>query len=171
MMNAHFEIKYLALKWYNQETILKVTESLNTLRLEYDANRALFKAETTIYPKLDDVKGGQLAIRFLHETADAPYIVMPNGKKNYLSQIKDPDTGIVWWVVKNRWSHEQNQWLGIAHNVAGTIRFFLQSQICEIVINGSDFTHEQLEQYLRIFKNDLWELILDESSPIQAEAK
>ncbi len=170
-MNPNFEIKYLELKWYNKDTLTKVTESLNSLRLEYDEKRELFKAETTIYPKLADMQRGQLAIRFFNKTADKPYIEMPNGERNYLSTIKDPDTGIDWWIVKEKWVSEQKQWFGIAPNIAGTIRLLLQNKLCEIDINGSDFTREQLEQYLRIFKNDLWELILDEGSSVQAEAK
>lgn len=52
-MNPNFEIKYLELKWYNKDTLTKVTESLNSLRLEYDEKRELFKAETTILIRPD----------------------------------------------------------------------------------------------------------------------
>lgn len=170
-MNPNFEIKYLELKWYNKDTLTKVTESLNALRLNYDEKCELFKAETTIYPKLAGVERGQLAIRFFNKTTDKPYIEMPNGERNYLSSIKDSDTGLTWWIVKEKWVSEQKQWFGIAPNLVGTIRFLLGNKHCEIDINGSDFTREQLEQYLRTFKNDLWELILDEDSAVQAEAK
>lgn len=170
-MNPNFEIKYLEIKWYNKDTLTKITESLNALRIEHDEKRELFKAETTIYPKLAGVNRGQLAIRFFNEIAEKPYIEMPSGERNYLSTIKDPDTSIVWWIVKEKWISEQKQWVGIAPNIVGTIRLLLQNKICEIDINGSDFTRKQLDQYLRTFKNDLWELILDEGSAVQAEAK
>ncbi|MCP5163324.1 MAG: hypothetical protein H7A00_16895 [Hahellaceae bacterium] len=171
MMNPHFEIKYLELKWYNKETLTKVTESLNSIPIEYDEKRELFQAETIIYPKLDGIERGQLAIRFFNMEASKPYIEIPNGKIKYLNPIEDPNTGITWWIFKEKWVSEQKQWFGIASNIVGTIRLVLQNKPCEIAINGSDFTRDQLEQYLRTFKNDLWEIILDENSTVQAEGR
>lgn len=171
MMNPFFEIKYLELEWYDQKTLTKVTESLVSLDVEYDEERDLFQVETTIYPKVEGVKKGLLAIRFLNQKSDKPYIEMPNGEKNYLTPIKDPETGMNWWIAKDQWVKEHKQWSSIAPNIVGTIRLILQGKVCEIAINGSDFTLDQLEQYLRTFKNDLWELILDENSAVQAKAK
>jgi len=170
-MKPLFEIKYLELKWYDKTTLLKVTESMSALRLEYNGNRDTFTAETTIYPKLDDIRRGQLAVRLLNETSGDPYISLANNENKYLTQIKDPDTGFDWWILKEKWVSAQKQWFGIAPNIVGTIRFFINNQQCEVAINGSDFSTAQLEQYLRSFKNDLWELILDESSVVQADAK
>ena len=171
MMNPFFEIKYLELEWYDQKTLTKVTESLVSLDIEYDEERDLFQVETTIYPKVEGVKKGLLAIRFLNQKSDKPYVEMPNGEKNYLTPITDPETGITWWIVKDQWVKEHKQWSSIAPNIVGTIRLILQGKACEIAINGSDFTLDQLEQYLRTFKNDLWELILDENSAVKAKAK
>ncbi len=117
------------------------------------------------------IKRGQLAVRVLNVEAGQPYIYLPNNDKKLLTQIKDPDTGIYWWILKEKWVSEQKQWFGIAPNIVGTLKFYITSQRCEVEINGSDFSVEQLEQYLRVFKNDLWELILDDSSAVQANAK
>ena len=62
MMKPFFEIKYLELTWYDQNTLTNVTESLVPLDVEYDENRKLFLTETTIYPKIVGVKKGILAI-------------------------------------------------------------------------------------------------------------
>lgn len=171
MMNPFFEIKYLELNWYDQKTLTKVTESLISLDTEYDEEHDLFRAETTIYPKVKGVKKGLLGIRFINQKSDTPYIEMPNGEKNYLTSIIDPETNLIWWIAKDRWIKEHKQWSSIAPNIVGTVRFILQGKPCEIAINGSDFTVDQLDQYLRTFKDDLWELILDESSAVQAKAK
>lgn len=171
MMNPFFEIKYLELNWYDQKTLTKVTESLISLDIEYDEEHDLFRAETTIYPKVEGVKKGLLGIHFINQKSDTPYIEMPNGEKNHLTSIIDPETNLTWWIVKDHWIKEHKQWASIAPNIVGTVRFILQGKLCEIAINGSDFTVEQLDQYLRTFKDDLWELILDESSAVQAKAK
>lgn len=170
-MNPNFEIKYLALTWYNQDTVTKVTESLNALPLEYDGKHKIFKAETTIYPMVAGIDKGHIGIRVFSKEVNPPYIKMANGKIKYLSPVKDSDTGFVWWVFKDTWDREQKQWLGVAPNIVGTIRLFIEGTLCEIDINGSYFTREELGQYLSAFKNDLWELILDESSAVQADAK
>lgn len=170
-MKPKFEIKYLELKWYDKHTLVKVTESLNALRVEYDLENQCFRTETTIYPKLDEIKRGQLAVRVLNVDAGQPYISLSNNDKKLLTQIKDPDTGIYWWILKEKWVNEHKVWFGIAPNLAGTLKLFISSQLCIIDINGSDFKVEQLEQYLRVFKNDLWELILDDSSVVQANTK
>jgi len=170
-MKPNFEIRYLELKWYNRETLTKVVESMNTLRLEFDETRQCFVAETTIYPKLNGIDRGHLAVRFLNQSNEIPFIEMPNGERNSLSPIQDPETGVIWWIAKDKWVKAHQQWFGVAPNIVGKLELVLRGQRCEILINGSDFTHEQLERYLRTFKNDLWELILDEDSPVNAEAK
>ncbi len=144
---------------------------MNALRIEYDEDRKVFLTETTIYPKMDGVKKGQLAIRFFDKDDNAPYIEMPTGEKNYFSKIIDPDTGFSWWIVKSKWVNENKQWFGIAPNIVGKVQLSFQNQRCEVFINGSDFSYGQLEEYLRTFKNDLWELILDENSAVTSEAK
>ncbi len=170
-MKPNFEIKYLELKWYNKETLTKIVESMNTLDLEFNEQRQSFVAETTIYPKLNGIDQGHLAIRFFTPSNEPPFIDMPNGERNYLSPIQDPETGIIWWIAKDKWVKAHRQWFGVAPNIVGKLQLTLREQRCEILINGSDFTHDQLERYLQTFKNDLWELILDEDSPVNAEVK
>lgn len=170
-MKPNFEIKYLELKWYDSETLTQVTEAVGTLRIEYDNDRDVFQSETSIYPRLEEIKRGQLAIRFLNNADSPPYVEMPDGQIKYLTSVKDPDTDKAWWILQDKWDDSVKQWCGIAPNVAGTVHFVVQNQLFELNISGFDFTREQLSNYLQTFKNDLWELILDDSSPAQAEAK
>ena len=170
-MQPYFEIKYLELKWYDQDTLTKITESMNSLNIDYDDKSQIFQTETTIYPKINDIERGHLAIRFLNKKADTPYILMATGEKKYLSKIQDPNTDFTWWILKEKWNNEHHHWVGIASNIVGSVRIMLQSRICELTINGSDFTYNELEKYLQTFKNDLWELILDESSAVEANGR
>lgn len=171
MMKPFFEIKYLELTWYNKETLTKVTESLVALDVIYDEKQGCFWAETTTYPKVNGIKKGILAIQILNKKAAKPYLEMPDGSIKYLTKIVDPDTSIAWWIVKNEWDSIYQQWTSIQPNIVGNLNFVLQGKRCQIVINGSDFTLEQLEQYLHTFKNDLWDLILDDNSPAQVNGK
>ena len=170
-MKPFFEIKYLELIWYDKNTLTKVTESLNSLYIQYDEDKAQYECETTIYPNAQGAERGQLAFRFLNKKESKPYIEMANGNAKYLTPIKDSDTGLTWWIVADEWDSKNKIWRSIAPNIAGTVRFRLQNKTCELSIAGGDFTREQLETYLRSFKNDLWELILDENSAVQADVK
>ncbi|WP_207923204.1 hypothetical protein [Marinomonas flavescens] len=167
-MKSEFEIKYIEIQWYDQETVIKITESLFCLSLEYNKDIECFECETTIYPNTGGLRG-QLAVRFLHNNIVNPYIQLPNGGTQYLSSIDDIDTGKTWWVVKDKWDNKNQYWQHSSINTAGTLRLILQDKVCQILIGSIDFTREQLDTYLSSFKDDLWELILDDSSPIQAD--
>ena len=163
-MDAFFEIKYLDIKWYDKDTVTKITESFVALDVEFNEELNIFQAETTIYPKVKNLKNGILAIRLLNKEKLKPKIKIYNGEILYLKPVIDPDTNITWWIFKDKWDSVNNKWLSISPNVIGTLLFIFNRQSCEVQVNGSDFNIEQLEQYLDIFKDDLWEIILDDSS-------
>ena len=167
-MKPGFEIKYIEVQWYDKETITKVTESLNSLSLEYNDELKIYECETTIYPNTEGLHG-QLAVRFLDSKWVNPYIELPSGEAQHLSPIKDIDTGRTWWVLKDSWDEQNNFWRHTGINTAGTLKLILQEQQCHVLIGSVDFTRDQLEMYLSSFKDDLWELILDDSSAIQTD--
>lgn len=167
-MKPEFEIKYIEVQWYDKETVTKVTESLNSLSPEYNNEIECFECETTIYPNTKGLRG-QLAVRFLNNKPVNPYIELPSGEALHLSPIKDIDTSRIWWVVKESWDKQNKFWRHIGINTAGTLKLILQEQECHVLIGSVDFTRDQLETYLSSFKDDLWELILDYSSSIQAD--
>lgn len=166
-MKPKFEIKYIEVQWYDKETVTKVTESLNSLSLEYNDKIKIFECETTIYPNTEGLRG-QLGIRFLDSKQVNPYIELPSGETQHLSPIQDIDTGKTWWIVKDSWEKQNKFWRHTDINTAGTLKLILQEQTCHVLIGSVDFTRDQLETYLSSFKDDLWELILDDSSSIQA---
>lgn len=170
-MKENFQLKYLELEWYDKDTLLKVTESMNSLRLEYNEWLEKFEAETTIYPKSEGIQCHHLAFRLLNQQNDRPYIMLPDGKRKYLREIHDKNTGKSWWIVAEEWCVDRKQWIGLAPNVAGTLSVMICSTQCDVYIGGSDFSRLQLEQYLTTFKNDLWELILDENSDIHSHLR
>jgi len=167
-MKPVFEIKYIEVKWYDKETVIKVTESLTSLSAMYNDEAECFECETTIYPNTEGLIG-QLAVRFLNNKDANPYIEQASGEAQYLSPIKDIDTGRTWWVVKESWNQEKNYWKHSGNNTAGTLKLVLQGQACHVLIGSVDFTRDQLETYLSSFKDDMWELILDDASFIQTE--
>jgi hypothetical protein len=167
-MKPEFEIKYIEVQWYDKDTVTKVTESMVNLSLGYNDEIECFECETTIYPNTKGLRG-QLAVRFFHSKPVNPYIKLSTGEALHLSPIKDIDTGRVWWVVKASWDKNNKFWSHAGINTAGTLKLELNGQDCHVLIGSMDFTRDQLENYLSSFKDNLWELILDDSSTIQSD--
>ncbi|MBK2470087.1 hypothetical protein FKL47_25620 [Klebsiella pneumoniae] len=53
-MEAPFVIKFIETKWHDKQTLVSVSESEYSLKLEQTGNNA-FSAHTTIYPKVDEL--------------------------------------------------------------------------------------------------------------------
>lgn len=109
IMEAPFVIKFIATKWHDKQTLVSVSESEYSLKLEYEGNNT-FSAHTTIYPKVDDLRFAQLAIQTKQGDKSTPYIIMPNGKNKRLESITDPNSKVVWWVEPAKWDEKQMKW-------------------------------------------------------------
>lgn len=171
MMLAKFEIRYIDVQWHDKNTVLKVIESYIPLSVHYDDSQKGFSCTTTIYPKAEGIRLGQLAFRYLGDDTTAPHFEKADGSRVQLKNIKDKDSGRSWWIEAVSWKSDTKQWTKTLHRTAGAVKAGLGSQICTIHIGSSEFTAEQLNRYLSDFKSDLWELILDEQSYVTAKAK
>ncbi|WP_260236718.1 hypothetical protein [Escherichia coli] len=85
-METPFVIKFIETKWHDKQTLVSVSESEYSLKLEQTGNNA-FSAHTTIYPKVDELRFAQLAIKTKQGDQSPPYIVMPNGDRKQLESI------------------------------------------------------------------------------------
>ncbi|MEZ9067471.1 nuclease domain-containing protein [Vibrio atlanticus] len=171
MMLPKFEIKYIDVQWHDKNTVLKVVESYLPLPVSYDDIQKNFNCTTTIYPKAEGVRLGQLAFRYLEGGTTAPYFEKADGARVQLKKIKDKDSGKSWWIEAVSWKSDTKQWTRTLHRTVGAVKAGLGSQSCTIHIGSSEFTADQLNRYLSDFKSDLWELILDEQSYVTAKAK
>ncbi|WP_392383960.1 nuclease domain-containing protein [Marinomonas primoryensis] len=171
MMLAKFEIRYIDVQWHDKNTVLKVIESYLPLSVHYDDAQKDFSCTTTIYPKAEGIRLGQLAFRYLGDDTTAPHFEKADGSPVQLKNIKDKDSGRSWWIEAVSWKSDTKQWTRTLYRTAGAVKVGLGSQSCTIHIGSSEFTAEQLNRYLSDFKSDLWELILDEQSYVTAKAK
>jgi hypothetical protein len=177
-LKPHFEIKYLGLGWYKPTVLTHVTESMCPLPLDFDEQHEHFTTETMIYPSLDNMPQGQytsrglLGLRLLDNEDNEesePYVELANGEQKKMSLIQDPASGKSWWIIKDRWRDDHQQWQGLVPNRMGIMTLVVGQQRCEITTHHHDFSYEELTKYLDTFKQDLWELILDDSSPMRAD--
>lgn len=169
-MEAPFVIKFIETKWHDKQTLVSVSEAEYSLKLEQTGNNA-FSAHTTIYPKVDELRFAQLAIKTKQGDQSPPYIVMPNGDRKQLESITDPASNAVWWVEPAHWDAKQRVWRSEARRTAGQITFVIGNSTLKLDIDISEQTKSDLSRYLSDFKADLWELILDENSHITGDAK
>lgn len=169
-MEAPFVIKFIETKWHDKQTLVSVSESEYSLKLEHNGSNA-FSAHTTIYPKVDELRFAQLAIKTKHGNQSPPYIAMPNGDRKQLESITDPASNAVWWVEPAHWDAKQRVWRSEARRTAGQITFVIGNSRLKLDIDISEHTKSDLSRYLFDFKADLWELILDENCHITGDAK
>ena len=78
-MQADFEVKYLDVRWYDRDTVLSILESFIPLKTEFDSEMQHFICNTVIYPKIDAIKNGRLAFRYLVRNSVAPYFEAADG--------------------------------------------------------------------------------------------
>ncbi|TKF21076.1 EstP [Vibrio genomosp. F6] len=171
MSNANFVIKYIETSWHDKFTLLELVESQYHLLLD-EVSKEKFEAFTTIYPNVEGLKRSQIAISYTdRKTHRSPVIVLPGGTTVPLTKIEDPNTGKIWWVEPGEWNSHNKEWRNNTHRTAGAISFRIGKQNLKLHVTLSDASKDDLDKYLIDFKSGMWELILDESSYIHAEAK
>ncbi|MGE6569855.1 nuclease domain-containing protein [Shewanella vesiculosa] len=171
MYAPDFEIKYIETVWHDEQTLISLVESIHPLKIELGEALNTFKAYTTIYPKVDEMDKCNLAIHFDIEPELPPHILSPNGEQIPLMKVVNPRTKKVWWTEGSVWLKKYKRWGTQAFRTAGTLTVISGDATFKIYIGLSDDSHKELERYLANFKDDLWELILDDNSYVGGKAK
>jgi hypothetical protein len=172
-MTDYIEAKYVNITWLDKETALKIVatdEAIEIDRIEEN----LYELDVINHSQIENGRLGQLAFRYLNESVmTAPYFQLDDGGAVKLLAFKDNVTGYTWWIDGDKWDEEKSEkrWLSRIYSSAGLVRLNIGKVVCHIHISSSTFTYEQLTQYLKDFRNDLWGLILDDASYIKGAGK
>jgi len=158
-----FEVRYLNIVWSDSETVIKLTSCHEALELE----RMSFgwQVETTAFPKIHHYIGICVKddcikhIPFFKLAADAREELMP---------IKAPGSDDIWWIQNSGWDKKNKRYYSELYRTVGRATLVIQGHLLVIENNISNFTTDELEYYLSDFKNNLWMLILDDSSVSKA---
>ncbi|MEZ9835369.1 nuclease domain-containing protein [Vibrio breoganii] len=171
MSSAVFEVKYIETRWHDKVTLVDVVESKYSLQID-DISNDRFEAYTTIYPNVADLRRSQVAVAYRDRRfTSPPVIIAADGTPIPLKKIVHPETGKIWWIEQGEWNPQNKAWLTNTHRTAGSIYFRIGKQSLHLHITLSGSSKEELDKYLVDFKSDMWELVLDESSYIQGDAK
>ncbi|WP_299312918.1 DUF2357 domain-containing protein [uncultured Halomonas sp.] len=168
-MDLPFEAKYINVIWHDKRHAKKVIESKVAIKLNY-VKESHFALDVVNYSKIEYGKQGQFAVSFLDQSIDdEPFFVLENGEKVKMIPVKDPITRKIWWIEGSDW--DGSRWHSRIYRSVGKAYLYIGCVKCEINISTSTFTHKDLELYLQDFRNDLYELILDDSSYIKGGGK
>lgn len=164
------EVKYIAIKWHDENSVLKVEEEIiHTTSLEIE-NEKNYKLELQAYKRILNGKDGQVAFHISNLGDDVePYFIDSMNNQVPLLKITDPTNHKEWWVEKGNWNGNYRN--APLWNHVGDAKIVFGNIICNITIRANSFTREQLELYLNDFRNDFWYLILKEDSITQGEAR
>lgn len=170
-MQPIFEAKYLAIKWFDKDTVSSVTESINPIKIELE-NATSYHMEVQAYKRIENGFDGQVAFRMFDSTSDIqPYLIDANGDNINLLKIIDPNTKKVWWIEDGNWSNQYKCKMSELWNHAGRATAYFGNIVCSTDIRTISFTAKQLNLYLEDFKNDFWWLILKKNSLTQVEGR
>ncbi len=158
-----FEVRYLDIVFSKPLTAIKISASSDFVEITEEAGS--LHASTTTFPKTNFHIGIQLKNKNpLHQ----PYVILPDGSHEQLIPITDPATSRVWWIHNGRWDKKTKRHYSELYRTAGRVNLRIEDKTL-IIQNGTfNFSVEELEYYLSDFKNNLWMLILDDSSAARA---
>lgn len=155
------EFRYLQIVWQDPHTATKLETSQQAI--ECELSDGVWKVETTTFPATHHYIGVRITDELLHP----PYFLLANGAHEELMPIKTPGSEQVWWVQRGVWNREKWRYDTELFRTSGRVELMLQRQRCLLENNCANFSVAELEHYLADFKNDLWMLILDNSSVAQ----
>ena len=170
-MDDIVEAKYINIKWADKSSSLKIIESKDAIQsIKTSANN--FTLEATNFTKIDIEHYGQLAFRILDSSpTSSPYFLKATDEKSYLIKVKDNTSNKTWWVEGDKWSKRNKRWESEIFRSAGNVKLNIGQYCITIRIGSCSFSYDQLNKYLQDFKNDLWYLVLHETSYISAPVK
>ena len=158
------EVKYLSITWESEDKVSQLKESRDSVEIQQAEDGSYF-IETTAFPKVFHYVG----IHIIDDQNDyePPYLELSEGGKEPLAVVRSPGDGKKWWVQKTRWNKKNNCFDSEIFRSVGKATLVVKSKKLTIINNYMDFTSDELNYYLQDFKNNLWELILDNSNPVK----
>lgn len=159
-MQLNIEFRYLDITWADADTLLKLEPSSDAL--DTVESNGVYQVETTTFRRYQP----WLGLRINEPLVHPPYCLLSSGGQIPLLPIKDPTTQQIWWIHSTGWDEKNTRHLSEMYRTAGTVEIVVQNRRYDLVVHTANFSVDELEYYLRDFKNELWTLILNEQSAI-----
>ena len=161
-----FELRIIKVSWAAKDQPLGIEEKAwSPITLTPDIH-GTYQADITAYPEVSGNRPGQLGI--LAANIDSPpLLIKANGEQSEMYPVKS-SKGETWWIEKGKWQKKDEyhdapicRHAGKAHIRIGVVDLHLN-------ISAPGFSKSEFEILLEDFKNSLWELILNSTSPVTA---
>ena len=158
----NIDVRYLDIKWSDEHTVLKIDYSQNSLSIESHKDHS--SLESITFKKYQP----RLGIRILDKNVlHAPFFVISDTNTKELLPVVDPTTHETWWIESSSWDNSKKLHHSEIYRTVGSVSIKVQNKTLKVINNSLEFTVNELEDYLRDFKNDLWMLILNEQSYVK----
>lgn len=152
----NIDIKYLDVRWSDKETVLKIDYSEDSLAINQSED--YLQVESTTFKNYLPRLGFRILDR---ETLHCPCFFISDTKTRDLLPVVDPTTHETWWIESSGWDNKEKRHHSELYRTVGSVTVKIQNKTLRIINNSLRFTVDELEAYLRDFKNDLWMLILN----------
>lgn len=164
-MQPNLEFRNLDISWADAETLLKLESSSDAL--DAVESCGVYRVETTTFRRYQP----WLGLRINEPLVHPPYCMLGSGGQIPLLPVKDPATRQIWWIHSTGWDEKNTRHLSEMYRTAGTVELVVQNRRYDLVVHTANFSVDELEYYLRDFKNELWMLILNEQSAIKGRTE
>jgi len=158
----NIDVRYLDVKWADRYTILKVDYAEDSLVIEQRKDYS--QVESTTFKNYLPRLGFRILDKDILHT---PCFIISDTKTKELLPVVDPTTHETWWVESSGWDNRNRLHHSEIFRTVGSVTVRIQNRTLKIVNNSLGFTVDELEVYLRDFKNDLWMLILNQQGYIK----
>ena len=166
---ADFEVRYLDIRWKNPDTLKKLIVSNDAIELIKDAEG--YSVDTVTFPKSFKYVG----IRFVDGKKVQPSTILADGSRKPLTPLKEPGSENIWWVQLDDWTSSKDKsggyYYSSLYRTAGKSRVTLLAEVLTVNNHTVNFSTNELEYFLKDFKNELWLLILDQSSSLTSKVE
>lgn len=170
-MDLIFEAKYISIKWYDKNTVLKIDEAILPISVQIESD-STYGIELQSYTRIKNGLDGQIAFHILDSSSSViPYFVNASKNKISLLKITDPLNNKIWWIENGKWSKEHKYRSSPLWNHVGETKIIFDNITCNINVRANSFTREELNLYLNDFRNDFWYLIIQKDSITHGDAK
>lgn len=167
------EVRYLKVKWRNQQTVLTCEEAEETCKVE-SISSSEYEVETYAFPNVFKERSNNevsILIGFCFSELDSeevPNILLADGTTKPLFELKTPTSRKRWWVAIDNWNSNENRYYSQLYQKVGRIDIVTTKEKLYVYNNVSSFTVKELESLLDDFNGELIELILNNDSSVKA---
>ncbi len=166
MSIMNIEFRYINIRWLSKGIPVRIEKSEHVFNLEQDHDGSFVDVQA--FKRLQ----GTIGVRVVnHELVHTPYFELGPGSTSSLLPVKDPETEETWWIDNGTWDEQNKRVLSEIYRTVGEAKLKIQGETVRLKVSTISFSEHELDTLLEDFKDGLWGLIVNDSSPVKGNVE